>query len=268
MRLINITSYILLSFILNSFFTINMENNTVLVCYGKLKPETTKGYKYLIVESKHYLPSDIRVFKAQKNKVFAYISVGEVNANAPHFEILKNNTLGKNEVWNSYYLNLKSENTIKILMQIIDQTLAKGYDGLFIDNIDNFTIHGVQKDQKNEVIQLLKSIKEKYPQKEFIQNAGLELINETSIYVNAVLIESVASNYSFKDKKYKLREAKEFVKYFEKIKKINETNKIPFILVEYADSISLKNEIENRIKPSNFDYFIGQIDLQTIPKFK
>lgn len=268
MRLINIFSCILLSFILNSFFSIDMKNDAVLVCYGKLKPETIKGYQYLIVESKHYFPSDIRVFKSQNKKIFAYISLGEVNANAIHYQELKNNTLGKNEIWNSYYLDLKSEKTITVLMEIIDNTLANGYDGLFIDNIDNFTIHGPQKSQKNEIIALLKVIKEKYPNKEFIQNAGLELINETSIYMNAVLIESVASDYSFKNKKYKLRDANGFENYIEKIEKINETYKIPFILVEYADTDSLKLKIEERIQPTNFDYFIGQIDLQNIPKFK
>ena len=72
-----------------------MKKSNVLVCYGKLNPESVKGYKYVIVESKHYFPSNIRVLKAQNTKVFAYISLGEVNANAPHFNELKKKYLRK-----------------------------------------------------------------------------------------------------------------------------------------------------------------------------
>lgn len=245
-----------------------MKKNNVLVCYGKMKPEAIKGYKYVIVESKHFFPSNIRVMKSQNEKVIAYISLGEVNANAPHYNELKQHTLGKNKIWNSYYLNLESEKTIQTLIEIIDELFNKGYDGLFLDNFDNFTIHGPQKDQKDAIVNLLKKIKEKYPKKIFIQNAGLDLVPETSKYVNAIAIESVASEYSFKTKSYNLRDKKEFEAYYSRIQLINETYKIPLILIEYADSNKLMNQIVERIEDSNCDYFIGSIDLQTLPKFK
>ena len=249
-------------------FQNDMKKNNVLICYGKMKPELVKGYKYVIVESKHYFPSNIRVLKSQNDKVFAYISLGEVNKNAPHYNELKASTLGKNKIWNSYYLDLQSEKTIETLMLIIDETFAKGYDGLFLDNFDNFTIHGPQKDQKDEIIRLMKMIKEKYPKKMFIQNAGLDLVPDTYKYVDAVAIESVASDYSFKQKKYGLKSKTKFDAYISRINAISKTYNIPLILIEYADSNQLKDQIKERIDNTNHDYFIGNIDLQTIPKFK
>lgn len=260
--------HILPSLLVTTFFANGINRSGVLVCYGKLKPENIKGYSYVILESKYYLPSDIRVMKSNNDTVFAYISLGEVNANASHYEELKNAILGKNEIWNSYYLDLKSENTKQIMMQIIDNTLALGYDGLFFDNIDNFSTHGPQKDQKMEIISLLKTIKEKYPDKKFIQNSGLDLVSETSSYVDAIVVESVATDYTFNNKKYKLRNYNDFDTYMQRLKSITKTYKIPVILIEYADSEILFNEIVNRIAPFNFEYFIGNIDLQNIPKFK
>lgn len=268
MQLIKILIFLLPSFLVSNVFANSVKKSTVLICYGKLKPETIKGYRFVILESKYYLPSDIRVIKANNDKVFAYISLGEVNANAPHYKELKEHTLGKNHIWDSYYLDLKSEKTKQTLIGIIDKTLAIGYDGLFLDNIDNFSTHGPQKDQKEELIKLLKTIKEKFPNKEFIQNAGIDIIGETSSFVSAVAIESVASNYTFKNKSYKLRNSNEYNAYMSRLKTVYETYKMPIILIEYADSINLCNKIEERIKPTKFDYFIGSIDLQKVPDFK
>lgn len=268
MQLIKLLFYILPSILVTNIFANTIEKNTVLICYGKLNPQNIKGYTYVILESKYYLPSDIRVIKAQNDKVFAYISLGEVNVNANYYSSLKNNTLGKNEVWNSYYLDLKWDKTLEIVLKVIDDIFKKGYDGLFLDNLDNFTFYGPQKDQKSELIALLKSIKEKYPDKKFIQNAGLELVKETATLIDFIAIESVATDYSFYPKKYKLRDTNEFKTYLNQIKLINNTYEIPIILIEYADSKQLYNQIIERIKPSQFDYFIGKIDLQTVPIFK
>ncbi|MFC6876403.1 endo alpha-1,4 polygalactosaminidase [Flavobacterium myungsuense] len=260
--------YILPSILTNTPFQSTVKKSTVLVCYGKVKPESIKGYTYVILESLNYTSKQIKTIKAQNSKVFAYISLGEVNINAPYFKVLKENTIGKNENWDSYYLNLKSNKTQETLLSIVDKTLSKGFDGLFLDNIDNFTIYGPQKDQKKDLVNLLKKIKEIYPKKEFLQNAGLDLIPETASYINAIVIESVASNYSFKDKSYNLRDNNEFINQLIRLKSINENSKIPVILIEYADSKKLFNQIVEKIEPSKFEYFIGNIDLQSIPKFK
>jgi hypothetical protein len=241
--------------------------STVLVCYGRLSPETIKGYAYVILEPQFYNIYEIRKIKSQNENVLAYISLGEVNANAQHYNLLKDNTLGKNSIWDSYYLNLKSEKTGDILMDIIARNIELGYDGFFLDNIDNFTSFGPQPDQKAELIALLKRIHTKYPEKVFLQNAGLDLIGETAGFVDAVIIESVATNYTFNDKSYKLRDEGSFNNYVQKLKAINKTYNLPIILIEYADTMSLHNAVQRRVRNLGFEYFIGQIDLQKIPEF-
>jgi len=268
MRLIKFFLFILPSVLMANLFAAVPKKNTVLVCYGKLHAESIKGYGYVILEAKHYTAKEVKQIKEQNEKVFAYMSLGEVNANAPHYKTLKNYTLGKNEIWNSYYLNLKAEKTSTVLMDIIDKTLAKGYDGMFLDNIDNYTIFGPQKDQRKELVTLLRNIKEKYPKNLFIQNAALDLIPETSAYIDAVAIESVASHYSFKTQKYGMRDNKVFEETMARLKTVNTTYKVPVILIEYADTKTLNNKIIEKIKPSGFQYFIGNINLQHLPKFK
>ncbi len=267
MQHIKLFLWILPSLLLSNVFGYSQQKSSVLFCYGKLNPDLIKGYNFVILESKHYNVNDIKKFKKQNKKVLAYLSLGEVNSNAKHYKNLKENTLGKNENWDSHYLDLKSPKTIETLSTIIKTTLAEGYDGFFLDNIDNFTTFGHQKNQKKELINFLKKINDKYPNNFFMQNAGLQIIEETAPYVDGVTIESVASNYTFLDKKYKLREKKEYEIYLSKLKKMEQKYDFPIILVEYADTEKLFKQLQNRILKTNFQYFIGKIDLQNIPTF-
>jgi len=267
MQRIKILFIILPLILLFNSFQGDMKKSTVLFCYGKTNPAQIKGYKYVIVESKHYTAKEVRALKSQNEKVFAYISLGEINETSIHFKDFKKHTLGKNDIWNSHYLDLTSKKTKTLVVEMVDEIFTHGYDGLFLDNIDNFTSFGPQKEQKEKVIELIQMIKEKYPKKMFIQNAGLEMAEETSKYVDVIAVESVASSYSFKDKKYSLRDKKDFESYMERIHTISNTYSIPFLLVEYADSKALVDQIEKRIDSSKFDYFIGNINLQTVPQF-
>jgi hypothetical protein len=112
-------------------------------------------------------------------------------------------------------------------------------------------------------------IKEKYPNKSFIQNAGLDLIAETTNYVDAIAIESIATDYSFKQKKYSLREKSQYETLMNRLQSIHAKYDEPILLIEYANSTpSLAKQVEDRIKNSDFEYFVGNIDLQSIPNFK
>lgn len=267
MRLIDLFLFVLPSVLLHGSTSAAVDKSTVLVCYGKLDPALIKGYHYVILESQHYNIYEIRKIKSQNEKVLAYISLGEVNANAPHFAQLKASTLGKNDIWDSYYLDLKQPQTSKTLLSIMQNTLALGYDGFFLDNIDNYTSFGTQPQQKAELIDLLKLIRTSFPDKVMLQNAGLELVPETAALVNAVIIESIATNYTFNDKKYKLREEADFQNYVTKLNNVSQHYNLPVILIEYADTAELRDAVRKRIKNLGFEYFIGQIDLQELPKF-
>lgn len=267
MRRINLFFWLLPSIMIAYLSESKVNKNSVFVCYGKIKTDLIKGYSYVILEEKHYNKEEIRLLKKQNKHVVAYISLGEVNSHASHFNLLKDNTLGKNNNWNSHYLDLSKDKTIIVLSRLIKKCLDKGFDGMFLDNIDNFTSFGPQKNQKKELLSLLKKIRQANPEAFFIQNAGFELINDTSLYVNAILFESVFTNYQFSTKKYQLREQKESEVYINKIKTVTEKYNIPILLVEYADNLELYKNVQQKINNLNVSYFIGSIDLQGIPSF-
>lgn len=268
MQRIKILLVIVPLLILFNSFQDNMEKSNVLFCYGKINPSLVKDYKYAILESKNFTKKDVTKMRSQNDKVFAYISLGEINQYSSHFASLQKYTIGKNNIWNSYYIDLTSKKANEILMKMVDELFSFGYDGLFLDNIDNFTIYGPQKDQTKNVIDLIKQIKEKYPKKMFIQNAGLDLAEETSRYIDIIAIESIATSYDFKSKTCNLSELAMFESKLDRINSISGTYSIPFILIEYADSYELAEKVKKRIGETGYPVFIGNIDLQTFPKLK
>lgn len=247
------------------FCSFDQKATDVLICYGKLQPEEISGYHTLILEPKHYFASDIRVFKKQNKEVYAYISLGEVNVNAPHYTKLSAITTGKNEQWDSYYLDLESAKTNQVLFEIIDAIFATGYDGLFLDNVDNFNQYGPQKKQKQALIQLIQKIKSKYPAKKLIQNAGLALVPETHKYISSLAIESVASAYDFKSQQYQLSTEEHWKSMRANLIEIQKKYQKPIILIEYADSPKLFTQIQDRSNTFDCSLFVGTIDLQELP---
>ena len=240
----------------------------VLVCYGNFDVNLVKGYDLIILESAHFNVYEVKKLKENNKKLVAYISLGEVDELSDNYQLLKNATLGKNTNWNSHYLDLTSAATIEVLNRNIKKIFFKGYDGVFLDNIDNFGTFGPQLAHQKQAINFIASIKKNYPKSYIVQNAGLELIDATHSYINSVLIESVASNYSFDTGLYGLRDATEFAEYKARIKDIYKKHKTPIILTEYADSLSLYVKIKTRVKNLGYSYFIGDINLQEIPSFK
>jgi polysaccharide biosynthesis protein PelA len=249
-----------------SLFSQNRQK--VLVCYGKFDVNLVKGYDLIIMESAHFNIYEVKKLKQNNKKIVAYISLGEVNEVDQNYKQLKNSTLGKNNDWNSYYLDLSAAKTVEVLNRNVEKILFMGYDGLFLDNIDNFNSFGPQFTQQKYLVEYIQTLRSTHPTAYIVQNAGLELIQNTRQYVDAMLIESVASNFTFEDKKYKLREQIDYFRYINEIKTISNKNKISIILVEYADTKKLAKSIKDRLDITKFPYFISDINLQNLPHFK
>lgn len=267
MRRFNLFLWLLPSLLTTPVFSNSVDKSSVLVCYGKLDAAKIKGYNYVIVEEKNFKAEEVQLIKKNNKNVIAYISLGEVNSHAIHYKLLKNRTLGKNNNWNSHYLNLKDASTQVVIMSVIKKIIEKGFDGLFLDNVDNFSSFGPQFAQRSELIKLIQKIKKQYPNHVLVQNSGLELIPDTKNFIKSVMFESVATDYSFKENTYKLREINDYTERLKRIKEIHSKHKLPVLLIEYANSKQLYNQIVKRLSSTNFDYFIGKIDLQSVPDF-
>jgi polysaccharide biosynthesis protein PelA len=256
-----------LMIIATSYYT-SAQNTTekILFCYGDLFPKDAVGFDLVVLEPIHFSTDDITTFKNNNKIVLAYISLGEVNEGARHYTQLKDVTLGKNYIWNSYVLDISNAETKSVLLQLIERHLKlKGFDGIFIDNIDNYTKWGPTPEKLPALVSFLAEVKKQHPKSYILQNAGLLVLPETRPFIDAVTIESVATNYDFTSKTYKLRAKKDFKNILENIQRLKKEHDVPMILIEYATAKKQRTEIKKRIENKGIPYFIGAIELQTMP---
>lgn len=238
----------------------------LLVCYGKFDINQVKGYQTIILEPAQFSKNEIDKLKKNNAKIYGYISLGEVSKTASFYPLLKDEVLGKNELWNSYYLNLSSAKTKRVLLELIKSINNKGVHGLFIDNVDNFSSFGPQKEQQKEFLDFLKQIKLKFPDMEIIQNAGAELLPHTNSYIKGVLFESIFTNYLFHEKKYLIRSGDDFEQQYKKVEIARKFKHVHIYLIEYANTTVAIDKIQKAISKLPISFFIGTIDLQTLPK--
>lgn len=236
---------------------------TFTVNYGKVKPDQITEQQMLILEPDNYNHIELVNLKKTGAKLIGYVSLGEVNPERWYYPLLKDRGfLGKNKNWNSYYINLADSVSRDILIdKVIPDIIKKGFDGLFLDTIDDvapYTGHG---NLQPYMVQLIKEIHKRYPKKKIIQNAGLFLLDKTRPYIDGVLIEDVATRYQFKNKEYILTPETEYHTRVDTIQSYKTRYHIPFYIVDYSDNPFLKKEITSRLDTLDIPFYIGNINL-------
>jgi len=238
------------------------------VCYSKIEPSDIQEYKLLILESDLYNRAEIMQLKAGGTKIFGYLSLGEVSPYKWYYPMLqKIGFLGENENWGSFYLDISNQKTKDILLkEVLPEIVAKGVDGVFLDTIDAVAPYTVRNEYQPDMLELIREIKKRHKNLNIIQNSGIFLLSETHTFIDAVLIEDVVSGYNFSQQKYSIRNEQV---YTERLRSIEESWKkfnLPFFLLEFADTKTLRDSIRSVLNDERFPYFISTISLDTLPK--
>ncbi len=250
-------------------YTLKQENRSgVLVCYGKLNPDKIRGYQYVILESDLYSTFDVKLIKKQNELSIAYLSVGEVSPHRSYYSAIKGKTLGKNQIWESYYLDLNDLETREVLFQQVDKIIAKGFEGLFLDTVDAFGTWGPLKDQAGAYISFIAELKNRFPSLHIMQNSGYTLLDKSNEYINSIAIESIYTDYDFKKSHYRMRDEKSQKERVDILRDVNSKYDIPVIVIEYVRTEKMRKKLQDKITNSKWHFFVGQIDLAELPTFK
>lgn len=244
------------------------DSSPLFVCYGRIEPSTLIGNELLILESQHYTTDEIDLIKGQNKKVLAYLSLTEVHEAAFFYQAIKPYILSKNSHWNSQYIDISNQNAQEILFNAADTILSKGFDGLFLDNLDNVGEWGSLSGNDTALVKWVTKLKTRAPKSFLVQNSGLFLLEQLKPHIDAVVLESFITAYNFETKKYGLRDANARIALSKKVSGIRKKIGKPIYIIEYADNLRLKKKVERALEQMGYPYFIANINLMTIPKFK
>ena len=176
---------------------IDVVGKSVAFFYGVNPPASVLSqYDRVILESDNISNEELNQLKVNDADLFAYLSVGEIGKDRDWVsKISASWVLGVNEHWGSSVMDLSHAGWVSFLNQRVDELVAKGYGGLFLDTMDSFLIYA-KTDQQRAVQQrglenIITSIKARHPQLKLIANRGFEVIDGIGHQLDAIAAESL-----------------------------------------------------------------------------
>ena len=176
-------------------------NPSTAFFYGKPVPvEFLTQYEQVVVEPDNI--DDIKPLISKGIKLFAYLSVGEINPSRPWFsEIPDQWLLGKNADWGSSIVDLSNKDWQSYLLDKLMLPLWKqGYKGFFLDTLDSYqriSDDSIQRlIQQQALIDLIRTMHERFPGVKLIFNRGFELLPDIADYAVALAAESLFQRWN------------------------------------------------------------------------
>ncbi len=174
-------------------------------------PVLARGYSLLVLEPHHARP--IAPLRGRGSRLLGYVSFGEVERNRPYFAALdRSGALGKpNPNWpDARFVDLRHPAWTKaVVTTIVPAILSLGYDGIFIDTMDNAEAMERQNpiDNKGMVAAgaaLIAAVRAAFPAIRIMMNRGYAALPAVADRIDYVLGEAMASRWNFASKQYEL----------------------------------------------------------------
>lgn len=166
-------------------------------------------YKLLIFDNEYHPP--ILSLRQSGKTVLGYISLGEVENYRSYYSEVKEEQilLEENSYWKgSYFVDLRDSRwSLRVIHEILPRILGKGFDGIFMDTLDN-AIHLEETDpekyhgMKEAAVRLVRTIRYHYPHIKIAMNRAYGILPQVENEIDYELGESVYGSYDFKRKNY------------------------------------------------------------------
>ena len=162
--------------------------------------DSMKRFDMSITDARNYTKEQVQQLKASGVTVIGYVSVGEEvglekgDGKGPggyaswYFDANGDNKPDQNGEFASNYTNAANPLWVqRVVDGYAKEAFDKGVDGIFLDTVNTIEVYPQSKDG---MINLIKKLRERYPDKIIIQNWGFNIAEATAPYINAVMWES------------------------------------------------------------------------------
>jgi len=228
-------------------------------------------FDWVVFEPAHLTPADVRFISDQGAHPFAYLSVGELD---DHQAQLKPQLLDlaagetRNTSWNSRVMDLTKSGWKKHLLDRAGEYSRQGYNGLFLDTLDSFSLlpEDQRQAQRDALQATLLELRQRYPELKLFLNRGFEVLPELPQgTVDAVAVESIYAGWDAQRKVYRPVPAKDREWLANQLQPLRDGN-IPIIAIEYLpqDRRSEARELATRLTDEGYLPYIGTPGLETL----
>ena len=183
-----------------------------MVYYSDAAPaDAFDAFGLLVLDSE--APPSLAALKDRGKVLLGYISLGEVASYRAWFEDLSRQglLLAENPNWKgSFYVDLRDRRwTKRVIEEIVPAILFEGFDGLFLDTLDN-PIHLERVEPETyagmtaAAARLVRTLRLHYPTIPIMLNRAYPLLPEVEDAIDMALGESVYADYDFETGTYGL----------------------------------------------------------------
>lgn len=248
--------------------------NWVVYYHNELPPSAFEDYDIVVFDSEHH-PS-IQSVQATGATVYGYISLGEVEQYRSHFKAVKKDgiLLRENVNWpGSYYVDMRSRAwTERVIYELVPEILRSGFDGIFIDTLDN-PIELEHEDpvkyrgMADAAAMLVRTIAAEFPETKIIVNRGYEILPQVASVITGVLGESVYTTYDFEEKRAKPTTEDDYTYQVDILKSLKKINPDLVVLtLDYWDINDTQRvrELYAKQRANGFLPYIATVDLHKL----
>ncbi len=174
-------------------------------------PEAFSAYRIVVLDSHSHPP--LVPLSDRGKTLLAYLSLGEVEEHRPYFPAVKAEgiLLHENRAWRgSYFVDLRDPRwTARVIEQLIPDVLHRGFDGLFLDTLDDAadlerSDPARYRGMTAAATRLVRTIRLHYPTIKIMMNRAYEILPDVEEYIDIELGESIFADYDFETKRYRL----------------------------------------------------------------
>ena len=172
-------------------------------------PATARRYRLLVLEPDHARP--IAPLRGAGATLLGYVSFGEVERQRPYVAALERAgaLLAPNPNWPDARLaDLRHPLWRATLIDtVIPAILAQGYDGIFVDTLDNAEAlearePGAMAGMVAAGAALIAAVRARFPRMRIMLNRGYAALPQAAAHVDLVLAEAMATRWSFAARRY------------------------------------------------------------------
>ncbi|MFT7211590.1 MAG: hypothetical protein ACI9XK_001834, partial [Granulosicoccus sp.] len=179
----------------------SLQGRSTAFYYGVKPPvDVLSQFDRLVVEADNMTPNELQSLRVDGTRIYAYLSVGEIGPERSYSDSIDPTwVLGANPSWNSKVLDLTKPVVRKFLLQQVATLQGEGYQGLFLDTMDSFTLYAKTDAQRAEqsagLTSLIREMASRYPELRLIANRGFEVLDAVSEHIEAVAAESLYAGW-------------------------------------------------------------------------
>ena len=200
------------------------------------------------------------------NTVLAYLSIGEVAADAPYRADVIARRLpfaGRNPTWNSDIIDLTDARWVEYFAtQLAPAALAPGFDGLFLDTLDAIELIPATAARaaalRAGLVTLIRRLHTALPGKRIIVNRGFSVFAEIRDSVDGVLAESLFETHDFATKSARAVAPGETTALLTQLQRIAAAGRQVYVL-DYTDptDAARATNAADRIRALGFHAFVS-----------